>query len=111
MKSPVDHESEPSSSGTAPEAAADRPLGRPDGAPLPAVHSARCAELREHLMSGAVPVREVRLALTMVGGTSLAIYENGVAQELFRMVHGQGLYGLLKRITHSHAYVDIMSGT
>ncbi|WP_165864446.1 DUF3376 domain-containing protein [Capsulimonas corticalis] len=47
----------------------------------------------------------------MVGGTSLAIYEHGVAQELFRMVHGLGMYGLLKRITQSHAYVDIVSGT
>ncbi len=58
-----------------------------------------------------VPVREVRVAVTMVGGTSLAVYECGVAQELFRMVHGQGLYGLLKRLTQSHAYIDILSGT
>ena len=58
-----------------------------------------------------VPVREVRLAVTMVGGTSLAIYENGVAQELYRVVRGHGMYGLLKRLTHSHAYVDVLSGT
>lgn len=58
-----------------------------------------------------VPRREVRLAVTMVGGTSLAVYECGVAQELFRMVHGTGLYGLLKRLTHSDAYIDILSGT
>jgi predicted acylesterase/phospholipase RssA len=58
-----------------------------------------------------VPAREVRVAVTMVGGTSLAIYESGVAQELFRMVHGQGLYGLTKRLTQSHAYIDILSGT
>ncbi|HEY0072864.1 MAG TPA: patatin-like protein [Abditibacteriaceae bacterium] len=55
--------------------------------------------------------REVRVAVSMVGGSSLAIYENGVAQELFRMAHGRGAYGVLKRITHSHAYVDILSGT
>lgn len=58
-----------------------------------------------------LPEREVRVAVSMVGGVSLAIYENGVAQELFRMTHGRGLYGVLKRITHSHAYIDILSGT
>jgi hypothetical protein len=47
----------------------------------------------------------------MVGGISLAVYENGVAQELFRMVHGQGAYGLLKRLTHSHAYIGLLSGS
>ena len=57
------------------------------------------------------PIREVRFAATMVGGTSLAIYECGAAIELFRMVHGQGVYGLLKRLTRSHAFVDILSGT
>lgn len=57
------------------------------------------------------PPREVRLAVTMVGGTSLAIYENGAAQELFKLVHGVGAYGLVKRLTHSHAYLDILSGT
>ncbi len=67
--------------------------------------------LQENPITSAVPVREVRVALSMVGGSSLAIYENGVAQEFFRMVHGQGIYGVLKRLTHSHAYVDILSGT
>ncbi len=60
---------------------------------------------------GAPPPREVRLAVTMVGGISLAIYENGAAQELFQMTRGLGMYGLLKQITCSHAYVDILSGT
>ncbi|MDQ3814785.1 MAG: patatin-like phospholipase family protein [Armatimonadota bacterium] len=58
-----------------------------------------------------VPAREIRVAITMVGGIALAIYESGVAQEMFRMVHGQGLYGVLKRLTHSHAYIDVLSGT
>ena len=58
-----------------------------------------------------VPARELRAAVTMVGGVSLAIYENGVAQELFEMTEGRGVYGLLKRITHTHAYVDVLSGT
>jgi|GEM_PF-3792202 len=57
------------------------------------------------------PVREVRFAVTMVGGTSLAIYECGAAAELFNMINGAGAYGLLKCLTNSHAFVDILSGT
>src|SRR5262249_19675794 len=55
--------------------------------------------------------REVRAGVTMVGGIALAIYENGAMQELFRMVHGQGAYGLIKRLTHSDVYIDVLSGT
>ena len=62
-------------------------------------------------IASTVPLREVRLAVSMVGGTSLAIYENGVAQELLRLVQGRGAYGLLKRLTRSHALIDILSGT
>ena len=32
------------------------------------------------------PSNEVRFAVVMYGGVSLAIYINGVAQELFRLV-------------------------
>src|SRR3954470_10970605 len=32
------------------------------------------------------PIREVRFGLVMYGGVSLAVYINGVAQELFRLV-------------------------
>lgn len=35
-----------------------------------------------------VPVREVRFAVVLYGGVSLAIYMNGIAQELLRMVRG-----------------------
>ena len=55
--------------------------------------------------------REVRLGLVMCGGVSLAVYENGVAQELFRAVKGEGVYGALKRLVDSEIYVDILSGT
>lgn len=58
-----------------------------------------------------VPVREVRAAVSMVGGSALCIYENGVTQELYSMVQGQGVYALVKRLTQSHACVDILSGT
>jgi len=56
-------------------------------------------------------VREVRLGIVMYGGVSLAVYENGVAQELFRAVKGEGVYGLIKELTDSDVVVDIMSGT
>jgi patatin-related protein len=55
--------------------------------------------------------REVRLGIVLYGGVSLAIYENGVAQELFHAVHGDGVYGLLKDLIDSDIAVDIISGT
>jgi patatin-related protein len=55
--------------------------------------------------------REVRLGIVMYGGVSLAVYENGVAQELFRAVHGEGVYALVKKLIGSDIIVDIMSGT
>ena len=55
--------------------------------------------------------REVRLGIVMYGGVSLAVYENGVAQEFFRAVKGEGVYKLIKKLTDSDIVVDIMSGT
>src|SRR6185436_9861212 len=55
--------------------------------------------------------REVRLGLVMYGGVSLAVYINGVANELFRAVRGRGVYKLLKELTDSDITVDVMSGT
>jgi patatin-related protein len=55
--------------------------------------------------------REVRLGIVLYGGVSLAIYENGVAQELFRAVKGEGVYSFIKELIDSDIVVDIMSGT
>jgi patatin-related protein len=55
--------------------------------------------------------REVRLGIVMYGGVSLAIYINGVSQELFRAVRGSGMYKLIKALTDSDIVVDIISGT
>jgi patatin-related protein len=55
--------------------------------------------------------REVRLGLVMYGGVSLAIYINGIANELFRAVRGRGTYRLLKAITDSDVIVDVLSGS
>jgi len=46
----------------------------------------------------------------MFGGVSLAVYINGVSQELFRAVRGRGVYRLLKALTDSDIVVDILSG-
>jgi len=59
----------------------------------------------------ALKSREVRLGLVMYGGVSLAIYINGVAQELFRAVRGRGTYRLLKALTDSDVVVDVLSGS
>ena len=54
--------------------------------------------------------REIRLGIVMCGGASLALYENGIAQELFRAVKGEGIYGTLKRLVDSEIFIDILSG-
>jgi patatin-related protein len=47
----------------------------------------------------------------MYGGVSLAVYINGVANELFRAVRGRGMYRLVKELTDSDVGVDVVSGT
>jgi predicted acylesterase/phospholipase RssA len=51
----------------------------------------------------------------MYGGVSLAMYENGVAQELFRATKGEpggkpGPYDLIKALIDSDIVVDVLSG-
>jgi patatin-related protein len=55
--------------------------------------------------------REVRLGIVLYGGVSLAVYENGVAQELFRAVKGAGIYTVVKQLTGCDVVLDIISGT
>lgn len=55
--------------------------------------------------------REVRMGLVLYGGVSLAVYENGIAQELYRAVRKDGVYGLLAQLIDSDLVVDIISGT
>lgn len=88
---------------------ADPPSGK---APLsPPEERTDPLDRKENAIWMDAPVREVRIGVTMVGGTSLAIYENGVAQELYQAARGRGTYGLLKKLMKSHILVDLLSGT
>ena len=55
--------------------------------------------------------REVRFGVVLFGGVSLAVYENGVVQELFSASKGKGAYTVLKQLTGSDVVLDIISGT
>ncbi|HEY1754746.1 MAG TPA: patatin-like protein [Bryobacteraceae bacterium] len=54
---------------------------------------------------------EVRFALVLYGGVSLAVYMNGVTQEFLNLVRGNGVYKELAAITQSRFVVDIASGS
>lgn len=54
--------------------------------------------------------RQVRLGLVLYGGVSLAVYENGVAQELYRAFRKQGIYKLICDVIQSDILIDIISG-
>ena len=60
---------------------------------------------------GATDLEELRLALVLNGGVSLAVWIGGVAAEINRLVRKQGLYGELLRATATEARVDVISGT
>ena len=55
--------------------------------------------------------RETRVGLVMYGGVSLAVYINGVAQEFYHAVQGNGVYRLIKELTDSEIVLDIISGS
>ena len=55
--------------------------------------------------------REVRFALVLYGGVSLAVYMNGVTQEFLSLVRASGVYKELAAISHSRFVVDIASGS
>lgn len=56
-------------------------------------------------------VRELRLALVMTGGVSLAVWMGGVSGEVFRCIGSEGLYGDLCDLTATRVVVDVMSGS
>ncbi|CAN7595402.1 patatin-like protein [Caballeronia sp. LjRoot29] len=57
-------------------------------------------------------LEELRIALVMNGGVSLAVWMGGVTSEIYRLVKEQHpVYSGLLALTHSVARVDVISGT
>jgi patatin-related protein len=57
-------------------------------------------------------LEELRIALVMNGGVSLAVWMGGVSNEIFRLVKERHpVYAALLDLTHSTARVDVISGT
>lgn len=54
---------------------------------------------------------ELRIALVMTGGVSLAVWMGGIANELNRMLHGDGLYGELLDLLAYKPRVDVITGS
>lgn len=58
------------------------------------------------------PSEELRIALIMNGGVSLAVWMGGVTNEIFRLVtHQHPVYRGLLELTRTSARVDVISGT
>ena len=55
--------------------------------------------------------QELRIALVMNGGVSLAVWIGGATQEINRLVSGETVYGRLCDALRLHPRVDIISGT
>ncbi len=53
---------------------------------------------------------EIRIALVLYGGISLAIYENGVTRTFFDLVKQKGVFHLLLKLLDARAVVDVISG-
>ena len=55
--------------------------------------------------------REIRVALVLYGGVSLAVYENGVTEAFFDLVKGKGVFKLVLKLLDASAVVDVIAGT
>jgi predicted acylesterase/phospholipase RssA len=55
--------------------------------------------------------REVRVALVLYGGVSLAIYENGVTRCFDQLVRGEGVFRIVLDLLRGRAAVDVIAGT
>ncbi|MGE0878930.1 MAG: patatin-like protein [Acidimicrobiia bacterium] len=61
-------------------------------------------------MSGDSLDREIRLAIVMTGGVSLAVWMGGACSEIYQAVCGTGLYGRLLKATKSTLTIDVITG-
>ncbi len=60
---------------------------------------------------GAVPTEEIRLAVVLNGGVSLAVWMGGASLELHRLAQGAGVYGPLLKLAGCSARIDVIAGT
>ena len=54
---------------------------------------------------------DIRVALVLYGGVSLAIYENGVTRCFYDLVRRQGIFSILLDLLDADAQVDTIAGT
>jgi patatin-related protein len=54
---------------------------------------------------------EIRVALVLYGGVSLAVYENGVTRCFHDLVRGRGIFAVLLDLLDASATVDVIAGT
>lgn len=57
------------------------------------------------------PREELRFAVVLNGGVSLAVWIGGVTLEIDRMTRREGPYAALLDLVHSHARADVITGT
>ena len=57
------------------------------------------------------PFNEIRVALVLYGGVSLAIYENGVVRSFHDLVRKRGIFAVLLELLDADATVDVVAGT
>ena len=55
--------------------------------------------------------REIRIALVLYGGVSLAIYENGVARAFYELFRGRGVFKPLLALLDAYVSIDVIAGT
>ncbi|HYN57146.1 MAG TPA: patatin-like protein [Motilibacterales bacterium] len=58
-----------------------------------------------------IPPEELRLAVVLNGGVSLAVWMGGVSVELNRLAHGEGPYKALLDLAGGTARIDVIAGT
>jgi patatin-related protein len=54
---------------------------------------------------------ELRIALVLTGGVSLAVWMGGMCAELYELHAGRGIYGELLELTATDARIDVIAGT
>ena len=62
-------------------------------------------------MADTVPLEEIRFAVVLNGGVSLAVWMGGAVLEIDRLTRGDGPYGGLLELVGGTARVDVISGT